>query len=198
MYTNDQITAILQYSDISMFLGADEYEIEKYYNWIDETDRLEFIYILKDVLAYYQPYYNSLNAAIASYVPGYSGNGTYDRMVNFLYSYIGRWIQNAIIISGNPNGVVVGQPTASIITNIVYAISLTNKSYTATGGETFITYTDMQYKNCAYVSRGGITMNKIITSGTPATDEVLWNTQTGTLTFGSALGVGEVVVSLFN
>ena len=45
MHSNDQITSILQYSDISLFLGADEYEIEKYYNWVDETDRLELIYI---------------------------------------------------------------------------------------------------------------------------------------------------------
>lgn len=198
MYTNNTITSILQYADISLFLGADEYEIEKYYNWIDETDRLEFIYILKDVLLYYQPYYNSLNTAIQTYVPGYAGNPTYDRLVSFLYAYIGKWVQNASIISGNSNGIIVGQSPSSIITNVIYAINLANKSYTATGGETFITYTDMIGRSCVYVSRGGVTINKIITTGSPATDEVLWNTTTGTLTFNGALSAGVVIVSLFN
>lgn len=198
MHTNDQITSILQYSDISLFLGADEYEIEKYYNWIDETDRLELIYIMTDVLRYYQPYYNSLNTAIQAYVPGYAGNPTYDRLINFLYGYIGHWIQNAVVVSGSTNGIITGQPTASVITNVVYAITLTNKSYTATGGETSITYPDMAGKSLAYISRGGATVNKIITSGSPATDEVLWNTNTGQITFANSLGAGVVIVTLFN
>ena len=198
MRTNDQITSILQYSDISLFLGADEYEIEKYYNWIDETDRLELIYILTDVLRYFQPYYNSLNTAIQAYVPGYAGNPTYDRLVGFIYSYIGKWVQNAAIISGNATGIVTGQPTTSIITNVVYSVTITNKSYTATGGETGLTYADMVGKSLVYMSRGGVTVNQIITSGTPSTDQVLWNTSAGQITFGTALGAGVNIVSLFN
>ena len=198
MRTNDQITSILQYSDISLFLGADEYEIEKYYNWIDETDRLELIYILTDVLRYFQPYYNSLNTAIQAYVPGYAGNPTYDRLVGFIYSYIGKWVQNAAIISGNATGIVTGHPTTSIITNVVYSVTITNKSYTATGGETGLTYADMVGKSLVYMSRGGVTVNQIITSGTPSTDQVLWNTSAGQITFGTALGAGVNIVSLFN
>jgi hypothetical protein len=198
MRTNDQITSILQYSDISLFLGADEYEIEKYYNWIDETDRLELIYILTDVLRYFQPYYNSLNTAIQAYVPGYAGNPTYDRLIGFIYSYIGKWVQNAAIISGNATGIVIGQPTTSIITNVVYSVTITNKSYTATGGETGLTYTDMVGKSLVYMSRGGVAVNQIITSGTPSTDQVLWNSAGGQITFGTALGAGVNIVSLFN
>jgi hypothetical protein len=198
MRTNDQITSILQYADISLFLGADEYEIEKYYNWVDETDRLELIYILTDVLRYYQPYYNSLNAATQAYIPGYAGNPTYDRLVSFLYAFIGHWIQNAVIISGNASGIITGQPTSSIITNIVYSVTITNKSYTAVGGETGITYTDMIGKSLVYVSRGGVTINQIITSGIPSTDQVLWTAGTGQILFGTPLGAGVNIVSLFN
>lgn len=198
MRTNDQITSILQYSDIALFLGADEYEIEKFYNWIDETDRLELIYILTDVLRYFQPYYNSLNTAIQAYVPGYAGNPTYDRLVGFIYGYIGKWVQNAAIISGSGTGIVTGQPTSSIITNVVSSVTITNKSYTATGGEAGLTYTDMVGKSLVYMSRGGVTVNQIITSGTPSTDQVLWNSAGGQITFGTALGAGVNIVSLFN
>jgi len=198
MRTNSQITSILQYADISLFLGADEYEIEKFYNWIDETDRLELIYILTDVLRYFQPYYNSLNTAIQAYVPGYAGNPTYDRLIGFIYGYIGQWVQNAAIISGSTTGIVTGQPTSSIISNVVYSVTITNKSFTATGGETGLTYTDMVGKSLVYMSRGGVTVNQIITSGTPSTDQVLWNTAGGQITFGTALGAGVNIVSLFN
>jgi len=198
MHSNDQITSILQYSDISLFLGADEYEIEKYYNWVDETDRLELINIMTDVLRYFQPYYNSLNTAIQAYVPGYAGNPTYDRLINFLYGYIGHWIQNAAVVSGSTGGIITGQPTSSVITNVVYSITITNKSYTATGGETSITYSDMVGKSLVYISRGGVTVNQIITSGTPTADQVLWNTTGGQITFGSALGAGVNIVALFN
>jgi hypothetical protein len=198
MHTNDQITSILQYSDISLFLGADEYEIEKYYNWVDETDRLELIYIMTDVLRYFQPYYNSLNTAIQSYYPGYTGNPTYDRLINFIYAYIGHWVQNAAIISGSSTGIVTGQPTSSIITNVVYAINLSRQEYTATGGETSISYPSMAGRSLVYVSRGGATNPAIITTGTPNATQVLWNTNTGQLTFGSSLGAGVNIVSLFN
>jgi hypothetical protein len=56
----------------------------------------------------------------------------------------------------------------------------------------------MAGKSLVYVSRGGVTVNQIITSGTPSTDQVLWNTNTGQITFGNALGAGVNIVALFN
>ena len=52
-------------------------------------------------------------------------------------------------------------------------------------------------KTCLYVSRGGIDVQNIITSGTPIDEEVKWNTLTGVLTFSRALGSGEFVRALF-
>lgn len=73
-----------------------------------------------------------------------------------------------------------------------------NKQYTATGGETFITWTDMIGKECVYVSRGGIDVRNIITSGSPTSEQVKWNTVTGVLTFGRALEEDEFIRGLFN
>ena len=53
-------------------------------------------------------------------------------------------------------------------------------------------------KSLVYISRGGVTVNQIITSCTPTTDQVLWDTNTGRITFGSALGAGVNIVALFN
>ena len=73
-----------------------------------------------------------------------------------------------------------------------------NKQYTATGGETFITWADMIGKECVYVSRGGIDVRNIITSGSPTSEQVKWNTVTGVLTFGRALEEDEFIRGLFN
>jgi len=71
------------------------------------------------------------------------------------------------------------------------------KGYTASGAETTITYTDMIGKDCLYVSRGGIDVQNIISTGTPVNEDVKWVSATGVLTFSRALESGEYVRSLF-
>jgi predicted secreted protein len=73
-----------------------------------------------------------------------------------------------------------------------------NKEYTAAGGETTITWTDMIGKDCVYVSRGGIDVQRILTTGTPIEEQVKWNSVTGVLTFARALESTEFVRGLFN
>lgn len=73
-----------------------------------------------------------------------------------------------------------------------------NKEYTAAGGETTITWVDMIGKDCVYVSRGGIDVQGIITTGTPIEEQVKWNSVTGVLTFARALESTEFVRGLFN
>jgi len=53
-------------------------------------------------------------------------------------------------------------------------------------------------KECVYVSRGGIDVRNIITSGVPTSEQVKFNTLTGVLTFGRALEADEFVRGLFN
>lgn len=86
----------------------------------------------------------------------------------------------------DPSGVIIvgGNPIKS-------------KGYTATGGETSITFTDTIGYSCLYVSRGGIDAQNILTTGTPTGDDVKFVSGTGVLTFGRPLEVGEYIRGLF-
>ena len=74
--------------------------------------------------------------------------------------------------------------------------SVTNKQYTAAGGETTISFSDMVGKTCLYVSRGGIDVREIVT-GIPSGEQVSWNTFSGVLTFARALESDEFIRGLF-
>lgn len=80
---------------------------------------------------------------------------------------------------------------------VIVGGSVYSKGYTAIGGETTITWTDMIGKTCLYVSRGGVDVQNILTSGTPIDEEVKWTSVTGVLTFSRALEAGEYVRALF-
>jgi predicted secreted protein len=86
----------------------------------------------------------------------------------------------------NPQGVVIAGG-ATIM-----------KQYTAAGDETTITWTDVIGNTCLYVSRGGVDVREILTSGTPTGDQVKWNSTTGVLTFGRVLESDEFIRGLFN
>ena len=80
-------------------------------------------------------------------------------------------------------------------TVIVAGGVVSDKQYTAAGGETTITWTDMIGKTCLYVSRGGIDVRDILTT-TPSGEQVQWNTSTGVLTFARALESDEFIRGL--
>jgi hypothetical protein len=90
------------------------------------------------------------------------------------------------------DGIVV-TPTGLLIGSQVVKMY----DYTATGGETYKTWAGAIGFTCFSVTRGGVEIQNIITTGTPGVNDVKFNTTTGTLTFGSALGVGEFVRALF-
>ena len=85
----------------------------------------------------------------------------------------------------NPQGVV-----------IVAGGVVTDKQYTAAGGENTITWTDMIGKTCLYVSRGGVDVREIVVSGATG-EQVAWNSTTGVLTFPRALESDEFIRGLF-
>lgn len=86
----------------------------------------------------------------------------------------------------NPSGTV-----------IVAGGAIYSKGYTAAGGESTITWTDMIGKSCLYVSRGGVDVQDILVTGTPIDEQVKWTSSTGILTFSRVLGSGEYVRALF-
>lgn len=69
---------------------------------------------------------------------------------------------------------------------VVVGSNVTMKQYTAAGGETTITWADMIGFTCVSVSRGGIEVRTIATSGVPTGENVTFNSATGVLTFATA------------
>ena len=90
------------------------------------------------------------------------------------------------------DGIAVQTQGISIGTQIVKMLD-----YTATGGETTITFTDAIGFTCFSVSRGGVEVQTILTTGTPTGDNVKFVTTSGILTFGTALTANEFVRALF-
>lgn len=80
---------------------------------------------------------------------------------------------------------------------IVGANPVKTKGYTASGGETSITFADTIGYACLYVSRGGVDAQNILATGTPTGDDVKFVSATGVLTFGRALAAGEYIRGLF-
>ena len=112
-------------------------------------------------------------------------NGPYKDIATYSVSLQGSGAYGTSGTSITPSGTV-------IVGGSVYS-----KGYTASGGETTVTWSDMIGKTCLYVSRGGIDVQNIIVSGTPVDEEVKWNSLTGVLTFSRVLGSGEYVRALF-
>jgi hypothetical protein len=71
--------------------------------------------------------------------------------------------------------------------------------YTAAGSETTITFTGAIGLSCVTVTRGGIEVRTIQTSGVPTGENVTFNSSTGTLTFATAraLESDEFVRAIF-
>lgn len=80
---------------------------------------------------------------------------------------------------------------------IVGANPVKTKGYTASGGETSITFADTIGYSCLYVSRGGVDAQNILSTGTPIGDDVRFVSATGVLTFGRPLAAGEYIRGLF-
>ena len=70
--------------------------------------------------------------------------------------------------------------------------------YTATGAEGYtVTWTGAIGLSCVSVSRGGVEVRSIITSGTPTGENVKFNSATGVLTFARALEADEFIRGIF-
>jgi predicted secreted protein len=111
-------------------------------------------------------------------------NGPYKDIATYAVSLQGTGAYGLTGTTINSNGI------------ITLGGSVTNKQYTAAGGETTISWTDMIGKTCIYVSRGGIDVREIVTL-TPIGEQVSWNAVSGLLTFARALESDEFIRGLF-
>ena len=64
--------------------------------------------------------------------------------------------------------------------------TMNSYSYTAAGGETSVTFLSAIGSTCISVTRGGVEVRTINTSGTPTGENVTFNTATGVITFATA------------
>lgn len=82
---------------------------------------------------------------------------------------------------------------------VVVGTNVTMFDYTAAGGETSITWSGAIGLSCVTVTRGGIEVRSIATSGVPTGENVTFNSSTGVLTFasGRALESDEFVRAIF-
>lgn len=113
-------------------------------------------------------------------------NAPYKDVATYNVSLQGTGAYNTTGTEVNPEGVI-----------IVGSNPVKTKGYTASGGETSITFADTIGYACLYVSRGGVDAQNILTTGTPTGDDVKFISSTGVLTFGRALEAGEYIRGLF-
>lgn len=113
-------------------------------------------------------------------------NAPYKDVATYNVSLQGSGAYNTTGTQVDPSGVI-----------IVGANPVRTKGYTASGGETSITFADTIGYACLYVSRGGVDAQNILTTGTPTGDDVKFISATGVLTFGRALAAGEYIRGLF-
>jgi len=113
-------------------------------------------------------------------------NAPYKDVATYNVSLQGTGAYNTTGTEVDPSGVI-----------IVGANPVKTKGYTASGGETSITFADTIGYACLYVSRGGVDAQNILTTGTPTGDDVKFVSATGVLTFGRPLEAGEYIRGLF-
>jgi predicted secreted protein len=113
-------------------------------------------------------------------------NAPYKDVATYNISLQGSGAYNTTGTEVDPAGVI-----------IVGANIVKTKGYTASGGETSITFADTIGYACLYVSRGGVDAQNILTTGVPTGDDVKFVSATGVLTFGRALAAGEYIRALF-
>jgi len=112
-----------------------------------------------------------------------------DLSINAPYKDVGTY---SVSLQGSgaygTSGTSINQSGVVVVNGSVYT-----KGFTAAGGETTITWTDLIGKSALYVSRGGVDVQDIISSGTPVDEQVKWVSASGVLTFSRALESGEYV-----
>ena len=113
-------------------------------------------------------------------------NAPYKDVATYNVSLQGTGAYNTTGTEVDPSGVI-----------IVGSNPVKTKGYTASGGETSITFADTIGYACLYVSRGGVDAQNILTSGVPTGDDVKFVSATGVLTFGRPLAAGEYIRGLF-
>jgi len=131
------------------------------------------------------------------------GSGTYGYSViagtcNIVSLDINGPMENASSYSANLQGTGAYSITGTQVIDggsTISTSSVNSFSYTAAGGETTVTFSGAIGSTCISVTRGGVEVRTIATSGVPTDENVSFNSATGVRTFATArpLEVDEFV-----
>lgn len=131
------------------------------------------------------------------------GSGTYGYSIisgtcNIVSLDINGPMENASSYSANLQGTGAYSVTGTQVIDggsTISTSSVNSFSYVAAGGETSVTFAGAIGATCISVTRGGVEVRAIATSGTPTDENVSFNSATGVLTFATArpLEVDEFV-----
>jgi predicted secreted protein len=131
------------------------------------------------------------------------GSGTYGYSViagtcNIVSLDINGPMENASSYSANLQGTGAYSITGTQVIDggsTISTSSVNSFSYTAAGGETSVTFAGAIGATCISVTRGGVEVRTIATTGTPTDENVVFTSATGVLTFATArpLEVDEFV-----
>jgi predicted secreted protein len=131
------------------------------------------------------------------------GSGTYGYSViagtcNIISLDINGPMENTSSYSANLQGTGAYSITGTQVIDggsTISTSSVNSFSYTAAGGETSVTFSGAIGSACISVTRGGVEVRTIATSGLPTDENVSFNSATGVLTFATArpLEVDEFV-----
>lgn len=99
----------------------------------------------------------------------------------------------SLSLQGSGPYTISGTQAASTGGILIQTSNVIMYQYTASGGETTVTFASAIGGVCLSVTRGGIEVRTIQTSGVPTGDNVTFNSATGVVTFGRALEANEFV-----
>jgi predicted secreted protein len=122
------------------------------------------------------------------------GSGTYGYSViagtcNIVSLDINGPMENASSYSANLQGTGAYSITGTQVIDggsTISTSSVNSFSYTAAGGETSVTFSGAIGSTCISVTRGGVEVRTIATSGVPTDENVTFNSATGVITFATA------------
>jgi hypothetical protein len=180
MLSNNVITDYIKWADISVYLSMNDFQKQRYYEWIDQRKKTRLLYIVNETLKWGQPY-----------LVGTSG---YDDVANYSYALFGKWLLQASYISNTGSGLVIGTPVIPTSTpGAAGTITVT----VGVLGSPIPANTDV-YTNPILASRTLVVIldNVVIqTSGTTITYS--FDTMTGTITFSDNLNLNQVLTIIF-
>jgi len=181
MLSNSLITTYIKWADVSVYLSMNDYQKERYYNWVDETKKTRILYMVNESVKWGQPYL--------------IGTQGFDYIGNYLYALFGKWLLSAsAIVDSGSLGLVIGTPiipisTAGAAGTIIVTVGSLGSPIPANTN---------QYTNTIISSRTIIVIldNVVIqTSGGGITYS--FNTATGTVTFSTNLSLNQVLTIIY-